>query len=185
MTQDFVNYFNQACMRTFPLHKVTNKSSNKPDWFDAELAAKRKQLSLVDRNFSNVRQKELVQNLCKEYRAEKQRKTRQFNSKCVSELEAAYNSNQSNVWPLLSKFSKQRSADNGPTGEEFIAHYRELSKEPVDKTFDDVFEKEVIDFLEKYDNKQIGPPTSNNIELEILNNDRDNRRGGTICHRLS
>ena len=170
VTRLFSEYVEQACSRTFSTKKVNIKISKKPDWFDGECANKRSELKCTNRLIDSQEKEDSIKNLCKEYRALKQRKTRQHKQDCTNKLECAFGKSPNEMWKELAHISKSFST-NCPTGEEFVSHYEKLSIAPKHETFDDSYEKEVEIFLEKYDSKEISPANINELELYTLNAD--------------
>ena len=170
VTRLFSEYVDQACSRTFSTKKVNIKQSKKPDWFDGECANKRRELKCANRLIDSQEKEDSIKDLCKEYRALKQRKTRQHKRECTSKLESAFSKSPNEMWKELAHISKSFNT-NCPTGEEFVSHYEKLSVAPKHETFDDTYEKEVEIFLEKYDSKEILPANINELELYTLNAD--------------
>ena len=170
VTRLFSEYVSQACNRTFSTKKIKVNTTKKTDWFDGECASKRRELKCANRMIHSQEQENTVKNLCKDYRALRQRKTRENNRECVSKLENAYLKSPSDMWKVLTQISKSFN-NNCPTGEEFVSHYEKLSVAPVHETFDDSYEREVEFFLKKYDSKEILPTNTNELELFVLNSD--------------
>ena len=168
VTHNFINYFQQACSRTFTLQQVKYKNNIKPMWFDKECADKRLDIINTNRMLTSDSQQNEIKDKCKQYRAMKQRKKRQQQFKNSNAIENTFQNKPAEIWKLLTNLSRN-SEKNGLNGEDFFKHYETLSKPPVDITFNDEFEKEVNGFLDSYDNNASSPPVVNSKELEVLN----------------
>ena len=164
----YTDYFSQACYRACGIKRVKPRQRPGPGWFDAECRAVRTQAVRAGSAVITANDRDKHIDLCRRYRALKQRKKRAFISKRTVEIEAAFLSNKTQLWRLLSKYTNTNATDE-PSGESFVNYYSKLAKEPMAENFDMDNENEIKEFLLAYDNKFISEPVSNKTEYEVLN----------------
>ena len=84
----FDTLITQACQRTFDVKEIKNfKHYKKAKWFDRECLFLRSQAVEAGERLFTAQDRQQHSEACKKYRACKQRKKRQFKSKCISEID--------------------------------------------------------------------------------------------------
>ena len=164
----FTEYFSQACYRAFGIKRVNQKHQTGPIWFDAECRSKRDEAINAGAHVESDADRETLVTACKQYRSLKQRKKRAFNKKCTSEIEAGFASSTTQMWHILARLSQNLYHSAGPSGNEFVAHYGNLAQAPISESFDNTFENDVLEFLNKYDTKCLNEPIRDQLEFDIL-----------------
>ena len=128
------------------------------------MSAGEKMMTESDRTISS--------NLCKQYRAIKQRKSRQHKRNCQTFVQACL-LNKNEMWKALDQIKSfnNHTIDNGPHLQEFINHFTDLNNPQYAEYFNLDYENDAIDILNKYgDNKEI--LSNNNLnedELSVIN----------------
>ena len=151
----FTDFFSPACYRAH--------------WFDSQCREKRIETINAGARIESDRDRETLVAKCKNYRSLKQRKKRAYNKKCATEIESGLTSGTTEMWRRLSRLSQNVNRCAGPSGDEFVTHYKNLAHAPAAETFDKLFENEVMEFLDMYDTKCTRPPICDRLEFDILN----------------
>ena len=148
--------------------RVKYRANSAPQWFDSELRQLRSQAVRAGEKLINETDRATLVSKCKIYRANKQRKKRDYYNNIVRNLECAFTNDKCSIWDVLNKVSNDNCPVNEPCGPDFVSHFMKLDQPQWKDYFDDAYEKEAIAFLNKYDS---GMSTfcGENIELDIIN----------------
>ena len=141
-----------------------------PQWYDRECRLLRSEAVTAGERVLTDDDRERSLHKCKKYRACKQRKEREFKTKCLTQIETAYANNRSDMWNVLNLIGGKGPNHKviEPDGSEFIRYFRSLNSPPEADYFDMSYEQEAISFLEKYDCWDQKENYSS-IELSVIN----------------
>ena len=165
VAERYNQYLMQACDRVCKLTKVRNRPrAMGPGWFDRDCRLKRSEAVTACRyNSANVTL------TCKEYRSLKQMKKRQYQRKCIADLENAFESNPGNMWDTLDKIrGNSIPLHSGPNPDELFDYFKALSTYD-DATFNQDYEMHAVNFLHQYDNGHVNGIENNPLSSYILN----------------
>ena len=159
--------------RVCSVHKGRAKPYSKqgPAWFDTELRKLRSKAVNAGQRVVTETDRNNVITACKQYRATKQRKIRQFQEMCSNKLHNAFLENKSNLWNVLKEInSSNRPSHNEPSLTEFTGYFQKLSESQEADYFDYSYETAAKAFIEKYDEqKNFNNGFMSNLELEVIN----------------
>ena len=104
---------------------------------------------------------------CKNYRALKQRKRRQYYNDCVSIIVDKYKSDKSNVWKTIETLSKSRDNYDGPSNNALFEYFKGMADTKPDGGSNSTYESVALNFLHRYDTGKYVWDTS--LEYSIIN----------------
>ena len=166
----FDSLLSQACQRTFDFRETRHKNyHNKAKWYDKECSQLRSTGVKAGERVYDNQDKLLFNQACKNYKACKQRKKRQFRSSCVNEIESIMKANPSDLFSYIDKINPINHDINTPSGEEFYHHFDKLAKPEESPDFDYEYEKNAKSILENYDTEVNIMSKSQDSNHELLN----------------
>ena len=172
VVEKYDHFVKQACSRVCLERKLLpNDRIKGPGWFDLE-CRKLRSHALYMSNIANEtcddHTRNIALNACKSFKNTKQRKKRQYKSAIVDEVENAYRNNRSDMWKILSKYSKSKQAIM-PDRYELLNHFENLSEGIEAPYFSEDYENIAKDFLKSYDSGQLSTLPKIYIALQVLN----------------
>ena len=90
--------------------------------YDQELRFKRSQAIKAGEN-TCLGQGDLLTH-CREYRAFKQRKQREYKRKCLHDIELAYKNNKSSMWSILNAIDSENNVIDEPSDDVFYDYVK-------------------------------------------------------------
>ena len=166
LAQTYIDYLTQAYNRIFDIRKVTIKNS-KSIWFDSECKLTRNKALKAGERAATCEDQDYLISSCREYRACKQRKKRQYIKGCYDQIECSYNTNRSTLWKSICSMFPGSVHNNTPSIEEFYKHFKQNAIPKMNTSFDYEYEKHAIEFLRKEVPLILNP--TEHIEMDILN----------------
>ena len=164
----FSAYLSQAVDRVCTGATITNRAkSNGAPWFDRECRDKRSIAIKAGHRVECDKDKENQIKACKDYRAHKQRKRRQYYNNCTRTIVDVYESNRSDVWKTIERLSKSRDNNIGPSDDDFFKYFKDMADIQLDDSFNTSYESIAIDFLHQYDTG--GYSMNISLENSIIN----------------
>ena len=115
----YTDYFSQVCSRACGIKRVKPRQRLFTSWFDAECRAVHVQVVCTGSVVVTATDLDKHIVICRGW---KQRKKRAFISKRTTENEAAFLSNKTQMWGLLSKYTNTY-ATGEPSEESFVKYY--------------------------------------------------------------
>ena len=166
VAKKFDTYVSQTCKRVFGIKKCRPKSHSKgARYLDAECKESRLIAIRAGERVQSHSDRLQHRIACKQYKAMKQRKKRNFQSKSFNELEQAFKDNPSNIWDAINRLQPNNSASCEPDGNDFFKFYSDLSKQTNDGDFDQSYE----DMAKRFINEFKVCDSNHSLENEILN----------------
>ena len=166
VAKKFDNYISQTCKRVFCLKKYRPKSNSKGAlYLDAECKESRRTALMAGERVQSHSDRLRHRIACKQYKAMKQRKKRNFQCKSLNELEQAFKDNPSNIWDAINKLQPNNSATCEPDGNDFFKFYTDLSKQTNEGDFEQSYEEMAQSFIRDFN----GDKSNDSFENEILN----------------
>ena len=172
VAEHFNNFISQACQRALRIKKSSKQRKYKikqTKWYDKECALRRSEAVRAGERVENEADKIRCDQLCKAYRACKQRKKRQFRQHCQNKIDQTFKTNPSNIWNVIDDINKRNKVHSEPSAKEFLKHFTDLSKPQYSPDFNYQYEFEAKEFLQNYDNGSINDILADPLEYEILN----------------
>ena len=117
----YTDYLKQAYDRIFKIKRI-KQTSKKVNWFDKECRDLRQKAVNAGARAVTNDEKEYLVTCCRQYRACKQRKKRQYIASCFDKIESAYNSNKSTVWKTISSLCPNNISM--PHHDDFYIHFK-------------------------------------------------------------
>ena len=152
------------------LHGITIKLEKKAaPWFDRECREKRSEALKAGQFILNPDDKDSMLGKCREYKACKQRKRRQYCNANLKKIEEAFQSNRGEMWKVINSLDTANKVLTGPSPQDFMRHFTNLASSPEADYFDNTMLKTAVSFLEKYDAGELTPTHNNKVELELIN----------------
>ena len=168
----FVKFITQAADRTFEVKsKSVSKGSDHSKlkqvapWFDSECREARKLVLSQGKPESDP---SVTLELCKNYRAMKQRKKRQFRRSMYNRLENCNVYNNKSVWDVLKPYRKN-NISNTFSLEEFYNVFNQQALPSENSEWDTLYEDSVKSFLVEYENGCLDNLCNNNIMHSVIN----------------
>ena len=170
IAEKFDDFISQACQRVLKFSSC-NRQNNKyvPPWYDNECRHKRSLAIKAGERVYSVMERENQNAFCREYRACKQRKQREYNRKCIEDIRTAYDTNRSAMWQVINRFSHNYPCTNEPDDQEFYHHFKGLCIPQNAGYFCDEYEMMAADFLKDYDDSNNSHPINISAVEEIIN----------------
>ena len=161
-------YLSQAVERVCKVSvSTTIVKSNGAPWFDKECREKRSLAIQAGHRSECEIDREIQIAACKNYRAHKQRKRRQYYNDCVQLIIDKYESDRSNVWKTIEKLSQTRGDYASPSDNDFYEYFKDMADIQPDVSFNSVYETTALNFLHQYDTGQYVRNLS--LEYDIIN----------------
>ena len=168
----FVKFITQAADRTFEVKSNSvskgsdhSKLKQVAPWFDNECREARK---LVLSQGKPETDPSVTLELCKNYRAMKQRKKRQFRRSVYNRLENCNVYNNKSVWDVLKPYRKN-NISNTFSLEEFYNAFNQQALPSENSDWDTLYEDSVKSFLVEYENGCLDNLCNNNIMHSVIN----------------
>ena len=147
---------------------ITNwAKSNGAPWFDRESRDKHSIAIKACHRVECDKDKKNQIKACKDYRANRQRKRRQFYNNCILIIVDVYECNRSDVWKIIKKLSKSRDNNIGPSDDFFFRYFKNMADIQPDDSFNTSHESIAIDILHHYDKG--GYSMNMSLENSIIN----------------
>ena len=150
----FMAYLTQAVDRVCTVSTTTGRAKfkvNGAPWFDRECREKWSLAIKAGHRVECDKDKEIQIAACKDYRAHKQRKRRQYYNNCVRTIIDVYESNKSDVWKTIGNLSRSRDNSIGPTDDDFFKYFKDTADIEPDNSFNTAYELVALNFLHKYE----------------------------------
>ena len=164
----FSAYLLQAVDRFCTASTTVNRVKfNGAPWFDRECRDKRSIAIKAGHRVENEKDRENQIKACKDYRAHKQRKWRQYYNNCVQTIVDVYKSHRSDVWKTIEKLSKFRDNDTCPSDDDFFIYFKDMADIQPNDSFNPAYEAIALDFLHQYDKGEYNANMS--LENRIIN----------------
>ena len=140
-----------------------------PGWYDSECRQLRSEaIRAGERVETDIDYHNLLEK-SRSYKACKQRKSREYRRNAVNEIGKAYVKNRGDIWKIISRYTSTGKSHNEPNAEQFYEHFSNLARGCTAEYFNYDYENCAIDFLEKYDNGGIPRHDSDELKLQIIN----------------
>ena len=171
IAEKYDDYISQACQRVFKFSSC-NRQNNKyvPPLYNEcrhkislAIKAGERVYSVMERENQN----QIA--FCREYKACKQRKHREYNRKCIEDIRTACDTNRCAMWQVINRFSHNYA--NEPDDQEFYHHFKELCIPQNAGYFCDEYEMMAMDFLKDYDDSKKSHPINISAVEEVINDD--------------
>lgn len=163
-------YVTQAADRTFEKIRPKNsKHNNRPAWYDLECRLLRSEAIKAGERASTNHELRELSSKSRAYKACKQRKIRHLRRNIISRIENAFQEAHCKLWDVLKSVSSSAHAQNMPCPGDFFVLFRNLSLPRDACYFDYKYEKCAIAFLNDYDNGKLSMKLTNEVKLELLN----------------
>ena len=166
----FMAYLTQAVDRVCTVSTTTGRAKfkvNGAPWFDRECREKRSLAIEAGHRVECDKDREIQIAACKDYRAHKQRKRRQYYNNCVRTIIDVYESNKSDVWKTIENLSRSRDNSIGPTDDDFFKYFKDMADIEPDNSFNTAYELVALNFLHKYEKSKCSRDMS--LEYGIIN----------------
>ena len=148
----FNNFLSQAiervCCVTDP---AVRGKINKAPWFDKECREKRSRAIEAGHRADCTTDRRKQLEACKDYRADKQRKQRQYHAECVRTIIETYESNRSMVWKTIGRISRSYNNHCSPSDNEFYEYFQSMSTPNKEMCFNLEYETVALKFLQHHD----------------------------------
>ena len=163
-------YITQAADRVFEKKVVKpSKSRKSPGWYDKECRQLRGEaVKAGERTISDGDIRDLLQK-SQAYKACKQRKTRQYRRNAILEIEETYNKNRCDIWKALSRYTRSGVSYDTPNAEDFFELFKDLAQGRSVEYFSYDYEKCALDFLKRYDKRDVSWQENRCLKLQIIN----------------
>ena len=163
----FSDYITQAVERVCRTSTSTNRAkSNGAPWFDKECRNKRALAIQAGHNVECAEDRQMQIEACRDYRAHKQMRKRQYYNNCVVQIVDTYVSNRSKLWKTIENLSRSHCQHVAPSDDEFLQHFKGMSDNPTDNCFSPEYESVALAFLQQYDYEDAH---SSSLEYNIIN----------------
>ena len=164
----FNEYVTQAVDRVCIISKPTGRVKDKgAPWFNKECRQKRTVAIQAGHRVESTEDRQTQIEACRQYRAHKQRKRREYLSNCVRSIVDIYQSDRSKVWQIIQKLSGPNCDYIGPSDNEFFYHFKNKSGFQTEDSFNPDNGATALKFLHQYD---IGGYVHNSsLEYNIIN----------------
>ena len=107
--------------------------------------------------------------VCREYRAAKQRKKRQYYNDCVNTIIEAYSYVRLSVWKTIEMLTDTQFDKTRPTDNELLEYFRSMSEPQPTHDFNVRYESIALDFLNQYDMGIC--ENKDSLEYKLINDD--------------
>ena len=132
--------------------KHNAKCRSRPKWHDRELTEKRHQAIQAGGHVTCHAEKQTHINACRDYRALRQRKQRDFHRDCLNKLENAMANDKQNMWKILKRFViPTKSPKMDQLAKNFYDHFNRLAAPSSVDYFDDEYGKMASEFINNFE----------------------------------
>ena len=179
----FDEYSNQAIERVCDVIKVKPYRQRGPIWFDKECKIQRHLAIKAGERVKTKRDNVNLMDRCREYRAIKQKKERNYKKYCADRITNQFHTNKSDMWKLLSTFSPSKDQINMPSGDAFFEQFTRLSQPAQCPYFDYTYEHNAIRYLSECDGNPLSHCIKQSLDI-IMNSNFTENEIIDIIHQL-
>ena len=165
----FTQFVTQACDRACRVVPSSGRRKNTIPWYDQECRTKRSAAIEAGARVISADDQNQLLDKCREYRGCIQRKKRAHHKAYVEQIQDTLKCNKSNIWKVLNKVNAHPNYINMPDKDALLEYFITLATPPDADYFNYEYEAQATEFLTKYDNGELDLPFSNDIELNVLN----------------